>query len=154
MTRRSHLRASDADRELTIDRLHKASTEGRIAHDELEQRVSRALKALTYGELEETVADLPGPGARRVPSRRAGGGAGWALSVVRENPLLIVLAIPVLAVATAMLLAATILWATIMVVVMILGGRPHPGRSPWAHARRHGYGPPRRRTRSARGYWA
>jgi hypothetical protein len=147
VTRRANLRASDEDRDHIIDRLRKAATEGRIAAEEFEQRVSHALKARTYGELEQTVADLPGPRARRQPARHTS--AGWALSVVRENPVLILFAIPVLAVTAAMLLAATIVWATLMIVVMILGGRP---RGPWAHShRRRGYGPPRR---GARSYWA
>jgi hypothetical protein len=153
VTRRANLRASDEDRDHIIDRLRKAATEGRIAAEELEQRVSQALKARTYGELDQTVADIPGPRGRRQPVRRTS--AGWALSVVRENPLLIVVAIPVLAVAAAMLLAVAIVWATLMVVVLILGGRPHGPRGPhgpWAYSRRRqGYGPSRR---GARSYWA
>ena len=67
--KRANLRASDADRDHVVSRLHKAATEGRIASEELEQRVGHALKARTYGDLEKTVSDLPGPrprsGARR-----------------------------------------------------------------------------------------
>ncbi len=134
-------------------RLHKAATEGRIAAEELETRVSTALKARTYGELDATVADLPsqlGQHPRRQPARRSAG--GWALSTVRANPVLLLFAIPVLAVTAAMLLAATILWAVLMVVVMIVGGRPRAPRGPWMYTRqRRPYGPPRRGPRS---YWA
>ncbi len=142
MDRRAQLRASDADRDRIVDRLHRASTEGRIGHDELEQRVSDALKARTYGELEATVADLPGPGSRRAPARRSA--AGWAVSTVRANPLLLLVAIPVLAVTTAMLLAATIVWATVVIIVMVAGGGHRGPRSPWAVARHARYAPPRR----------
>ena len=153
--KRINLRASDADREHVVSLLHKAATEGRIASEELEQRVAHALKAQTYGELEQTVSDLPGGRAprprRQQPVRRSAG--GWALATVRANPMLLLFAIPVLAVTFAMLLAATVLWAVLMVVVMVLGGRPHPPRGPWMYNRhRRGYGPPRRgRPRS---YWA
>jgi hypothetical protein len=56
---RSRLRASDADREAVADRLRNAAAEGRILAHELEERVARALRARTYGELDAVVADLP-----------------------------------------------------------------------------------------------
>jgi hypothetical protein len=146
VNKRGSLRASDADRDQIIERLRKAATEGRIASEELEQRVSLALKARTYGELEATVADLPGHPERRPSARRSG--AGWALSAMRANPMLILFAIPVLAVTAAMVVAVTIIWAVLMVVAMVLGGRPprapHP---PWMYARRRGPRLPGR-------YWA
>jgi len=157
MTRRDSLRASDEDRDRIVAQLHTAAIEGRIASEELEQRVSDALTAKTYGELDATVVDLPGQapprrsGRREVSQRSA---AGWALTVVRHNPVLLLFAIPVLAVTAAMVMAMTIVWAVLMVVVMVLGGRPRAPRTPWAytrHARGRYSGPPHRRTRS---YWA
>jgi Domain of unknown function (DUF1707) len=151
--KRANLRASDADRDQVVTRLHKAATEGRIAAEELEQRVASALKALTYGDLEKTVADLPGPRPRqrRTPVKRTP--AGWALSAVRANPLLILFAIPVLAVTMAMMLAAAVIWMVLMAVVMILGGRAHGPRGPWMYTRRgRAFGPPRRG--GPRSYWA
>ncbi|MGH2858408.1 MAG: DUF1707 SHOCT-like domain-containing protein [Solirubrobacteraceae bacterium] len=161
MNRRAHLRASDADRDQIVERLRQAATEGRIAAEELEQRVSAALKARTYADLEATVADLPRDRdqergrdrdhhGRRAPTRRSAG--GWALTTVRSNPALLLFAIPVVAVTAAMLLAATIIWAVTMIVVMVLGGRPRPMRGPWIYTRaRRACGPPRRGPRS---YWA
>jgi hypothetical protein len=153
--KRANLRASDADRDHTVSLLHKAATEGRIAAEELEQRVSTALKARTYGELEATVADLPGGRVRRPtrkPAQRTAG--GWALATLRANPILILFAIPVVAVTVAMLIAATVIWAVLMIVMMVLGGghcRRVP-RGPWMYTRRgRHYGPPRRGPRS---YWA
>ncbi len=156
VTKVGSLRASDADREEIISRLHKAATEGRIAAEELEQRVSAALKARTYSELDATVADLPRQPARRLPAHgRRRSTAGWTLTVVKDHPLLLVFVIPVLAVTAAMVMAATIMWAVLMVVVMILGGHRRPPRaawSPWMYTRaRRPYGPPARRPRS---YWA
>jgi hypothetical protein len=141
MSKRGDLRASDADRDRIVDRLHKAATEGRIAAEELEQRVSTALKARTYGELEQTVSDLPSERSRRAPARRSS--AGWALAVMRDNPILILFAIPVLAVTAAMLLAATIVWTVLVLIVLMVGGRHRVGRPPWAYSRR-AFGAPRR----------
>jgi hypothetical protein len=150
--KRKDLRASDADRDHVVSLLHKAATEGRIAAEELEQRVSTALKARTYGELEATVADLPGGRVRRParkPARQTT--AGWALATLRANPILILFAIPVVAVTLAMLIAATVIWGVLMIVMMVVGGghcRRAP-RGPWMYTRRGGtYGPPRRGPRS------
>jgi hypothetical protein len=151
--KRANLRASDADRDQVVSRLHKAATEGRIVAEELEQRVAHALKAQTYGELETTVADLPGPRPRqrRAPARRTP--LGWALAGVRANPMLILFAIPVVAVTLAMMLAAAIIWMVLMAVMMVLGGRPRGPRGPWMYTRRgRGFGPPRRG--GPRSYWA
>jgi hypothetical protein len=153
--KRANLRASDADRDHVVSRLHKAATEGRIASEELEQRVGHALKARTYGDLEQTVADLPGPRPRqrRPPARRTA--FGWTVATVRANPMLILFAIPVVAVTVAMLIAAAVIWMVLMVVMMVLGGGrrgPMP-RGPWMYTRRgRAFGPPRRG--GARSYWA
>jgi hypothetical protein len=157
--KRANLRASDADRDQVVSRLHKAATEGRIAAEELEQRVAVALKARTYGDLEKTVADLPGPRPRqrRAPVRRTP--AGWALAAVRANPMLLLFAIPVVAVTLAMMLAAALIWMVLMVVVMVVGGGrrgPMGPRGPWMYTRRgRAFGPPRPGTHSpSRSYWA
>jgi hypothetical protein len=53
------LRAADADRERTAERLRAAAAEGRLSPDELEERLEVALAARTYAQLEAAVADLP-----------------------------------------------------------------------------------------------
>ena len=64
-----HLRTSDADRDQVAEQLRTAATEGRIATDELDERLGAALAARTYAELEALVADLPGTRpARRLPT--------------------------------------------------------------------------------------
>jgi hypothetical protein len=150
MARHGSYRASDEDRERIIERLHKAATEGRIAAEELEHRVSAALKARTYDELDSTVADLPigRPRREREPARRSA--PQWALSTVAHNPMLLLFAIPVVAVTAAMVLAATIMWSVLMIVVLVLGGRSRVGPPPWIYARRQAVRQVRRRT----GYWA
>ena len=141
MSRHGALRASDADRDQIIDRLHRAATEGRIASEELEHRVNAALRARTYAELDATVADLPGP---RTVSRRGAGTerprstGSWVLAVLRTHPILLLAAIPALAVTMAMLIAATVVWAVLMAVVLIIGGRHHGPPPPWAYRRAMG----------------
>lgn len=60
MSRRSALRASDADREGVAERLRRAAAEGRLLTEELEQRLESTFSARTYGQLEAQIADLPG----------------------------------------------------------------------------------------------
>src|SRR5437588_5413297 len=65
MARRSMLRAADHDREAVAERLRKATAEGRLLAEELEERLGAAFSARTYGELEALVADLPWDDGRR-----------------------------------------------------------------------------------------
>ena len=70
MARDAALRASDADRDAVAERLRAAAVEGRLDADELEQRVHVALRARTYGQLQQLLDDLPaGPGSWRERSR-------------------------------------------------------------------------------------
>jgi Domain of unknown function (DUF1707) len=55
------MRASDADREALTARLRDHYAEGRLTQDELDERVSVALSAKTFGELRSLTTDLPGP---------------------------------------------------------------------------------------------
>lgn len=55
------LRASDADREAVVERLHRAATEGRLDADELEERISAAYAAKHCTELDPLVADITPP---------------------------------------------------------------------------------------------
>jgi len=142
MSRHGAIRASDADRDQIVDRLHRAATEGRIASEELEHRVSIALKAKTYAELEATVDDLPGARSRpRTGLERRRSVGGWAVSTVRANPMLLVLVIPVLALTLAAVVTVTVLWGVFVLLTMMFGGRRHHGTPPWIHAARGGVGP-------------
>lgn len=149
MGRDGRLRASDADREQVVERLHAAATEGRLSSDELDERVHSALTALTYDDLDAVLDDLPRarprsdrPAAGREPIRRDEHRpaahrtvGGWALDAVRANPLLLFVMIPVVATAGAMLLAAAVTWLTLLAVVMLLGGHRARAlrnrRGPW-----------------------
>jgi hypothetical protein len=82
--RRPELRASDADREQVAERLRQAMSEGRLAAEELEDRLAGLFASRTYGELERLVRDLPAPpespppAHSRVPAR-VGGLAAFTL---------------------------------------------------------------------------
>jgi hypothetical protein len=140
------LRASDADREQIVDRLRKASAEGRLAAHELEHRVTTALKARTYSELDATVADLP---ADRKGRR---GGSQWAVSTVRAHPALLLVAIPIAMVVVAAVVAITVMWAAVMMIVLLLGHRGPMRGGPIGYAARRGLRPPPRGAGRPRGY--
>ena len=55
------MRAADADRERTAERLRDAAVEGRLHAEELEDRLEAALSASTLDGLDRLVADLPLP---------------------------------------------------------------------------------------------
>ncbi len=52
-------RAGSADRERTVGVLRAGFTEGRLSQDELDDRVTQAYAARTYGDLWALTADLP-----------------------------------------------------------------------------------------------
>ncbi len=85
MASHASLRASDADREQTVERLRCAAAEGRLLADELEQRIGRALGARTYGELGALLADLPRPR----PTRRSVRGLRPALALAIAIPVVL-----------------------------------------------------------------
>ena len=58
---RDLVRASDADRDRTVEALAGASAEGRLSLEEYSQRSEAALVARTLGELTTLTADLPAP---------------------------------------------------------------------------------------------
>ena len=55
----SLVRASDADRDRTVETLASASAEGRLTLEEYAQRSEAALVARTHGDLASLTADLP-----------------------------------------------------------------------------------------------
>jgi hypothetical protein len=54
------VRASDAERDATVERLRDAAGEGRLTLEELADRIDVATRAVTRGELAALLADLPG----------------------------------------------------------------------------------------------
>jgi Domain of unknown function (DUF1707) len=115
MARHSSLRAADADRDAVADRLRRATLEGRLEPDELEERLDAAFRARTYGELDALVRDLPGtpvarPRAQTVPVART----AFVLAVRVAAVLAIVGVVMVaLALTAAWWIIAALVWLTI-----------------------------------------
>ncbi len=65
------VRASDAEREATVRRLHAAATAGRLDADELEERIAGAYRARTRAELVPLTRDLPKERPKTVARRPA-----------------------------------------------------------------------------------
>ncbi len=84
------IRAADADRERTAERLRKAHAEGRLDMDEFQKRLEHCYEAKTYGELSQLVTDLPRQDEpdRRRPVVRLG---LWRVALVPILPILLVL---------------------------------------------------------------
>jgi hypothetical protein len=76
-------RASDAEREAVADRLREAAAEGRLDHEELEERVAAAYGARTHGELAAVTEDLPAPPAVVAP--RPVPGPMWRSDALRQR---------------------------------------------------------------------
>jgi hypothetical protein len=73
------VRASDAERDATIERLSAASGDGRLTLDEFSQRMDQASSAVTRAELDRLVADLPADegGAPAAVATRPAGRTTW-----------------------------------------------------------------------------
>ena len=121
MVREADQRVSDAERDEVVELLRQAAGEGRIGHDELDERLSGALSARTYRELNATVDDIPRRrrASQGVTARRGVG--TWALGTVRREPWLLVFAIPVVAVAFALALTALVMCLVVTVVMLAVG---------------------------------
>lgn len=135
MARRSALRASDADREHTAERLRDAAAEGRLLAEELEHRLGTAFSARTYAELDSVVADLPrerviGKARRRPPLRLR---PVTALALVVLFPVTVALAVTVV----LALVALVTVWAILVAVAgLVLGPRARALGGPWVIAAR------------------
>jgi Domain of unknown function (DUF1707)/Cell wall-active antibiotics response 4TMS YvqF len=80
------VRASDAERDATVERLSAATGEGRLTLEEFSQRMERATTAKTRAELDQLVADLPtgadADAAKGTVAARASAGPTWHVSPV------------------------------------------------------------------------
>jgi hypothetical protein len=131
MGRRATLRASDQDREHVAERLRHAVAEGRLLAEEFEHRLARALRARTYGELDQLVADLPGDRAGVVRRRRSVSPAVAVAGAVGVA----VLAVAVLALAALIVTGIAAAWAVWMFLAwFVFGCRPR--RRAYHHHRR------------------
>lgn len=153
VAKRSSLRASDADRDRVAERLKQAAAEGRILAHEFEDRLAAALRARTYGDLDDVVQDLPGARlASRPHSRTRDLIVAQPLAAAVVLVVATVMLFIVAAVVLAGLFALSSLWIVFALIMLV-------HRSGSSHRR---YGPPRggpggrqgqRGPRTTRGAW-
>ncbi len=70
--RKPGIRASDADRNRSADALSAHYAAGRLTLEEFQQRLDQAYAATTLGDLDDLMADLPGPGPSQLADQRDG----------------------------------------------------------------------------------
>jgi DUF1707 SHOCT-like domain len=88
--REPNLRAADADRERTAERLRVGHAEGRLDLTEFQERLELCLQAKTVGELDELVRDLPSDNERE---RSAARFSIWRWPVAPLLPILIAIVV-------------------------------------------------------------
>jgi Domain of unknown function (DUF1707) len=89
MMRNPNLRASDADRDATADRLRQHHTDGRLDQDEFQERLDRCFAATTVGELGELTRDLPTDTPRHRARARTGFGLLGCLRAIPIVPIIL-----------------------------------------------------------------
>jgi hypothetical protein len=75
------IRASDSEREHTVELLRRHSVDGRVTLEEFADRIERAYEAKTRDELEALTRDLPAATAPP-PERRQKGASRWIVSIM------------------------------------------------------------------------
>jgi hypothetical protein len=78
------IRASDAERDATLERLSAAAGDGRLTLEEFSQRMDRATTAKTRAELDRLVTDLPtdAGAAGTAVAERGPGRPSWHISPI------------------------------------------------------------------------
>ena len=132
------IRVSDADRDRVTVQLRDHFAAGRITPGELDERLSAALNAKTFGDLRRIMADLPGPvpaplGAAAPPLRDT---PAWAVRRRPRFPPLVLLGLlaALLIPGTGWLLAAFVNVILLFWVMTVAVGAVAFGRS---QRRRH-----------------
>ena len=135
------IRVSDADRDRVTAQLRDHFAAGRITPGELDERLSAALNAKTFGDLRRIMADLPGPvpaplSAAPPPLRAS---SAWAVRRHPPFPPLILLALlaTLLIPGTGWLLAAFVNLILLVWLMTAVVGAFAFGRS---QRRRHHHG--------------
>jgi hypothetical protein len=99
-------RIGDAEREQAATRLADAYAEGRLDHDEYDERLDAVWTARTHEDLALIFHDLPLPVAPPPPPPKAAAGwspPGWAVACLVVAALLLIAAEPFLAIALGVL---------------------------------------------------
>jgi hypothetical protein len=119
------MRISDADREQVTAKLREHYAAGRLNSEELDERISAALSAKTYGDLRRVMVDLPEPapvgGGTAVPPPYWAGPRWQGPPVVayRRGPRLLPLALLVLFAAVILPPVGFVFFAFLKVILLI-----------------------------------
>ena len=153
----SELRASDAERERVVHFLREHALLGRLTDDELEERIGLAYAAVTVGDLDRLIADLPrkqrpAPRAavsahrRPVASRRGGpppllAAFGIGALIMTGLPFALIGVVAALGVALiAVVFALSVVFGPLLLVALLIvlaSRRRRPPRSPMRWGPQH-----------------
>jgi hypothetical protein len=145
----SELRASDAERERVVTFLREHALLGRLNDEELEDRIGLAYAAVTVGDLERLIADLPRAGRpvqrpqspRRAPARRSGPppvliGVGIVALLCTGVPFAVLGTVLALGVALVMVVfALSFVLGPILLVALLILAASRRRRTPHHHWR-------------------
>ena len=113
------IRVSDADRERVAERLREHFAQGRLSSEELDERISAALGAKTFGDLRRIMTDLPEP---ELVQPQARGYAPWGpgpRGILVRGPRLFPLAMLALIAALVIPGAGWVFFAFLQVVLAL-----------------------------------
>jgi hypothetical protein len=113
------MRVSDADRERVTARLREHFAEGRLSSEELDERVTAALSAKTFGDLRRVMTDLPEPAPEVAQVPQSAPWAGRRGAVAWRGPRILPLAIIVLIAALVIPGAGWLFFAFLKVVLVL-----------------------------------
>lgn len=136
------IRVSDADRDRVTAQLRDHFAAGRITPSELDERISAALNAKTFGDLRRITADLPGPVPAPFHAAPRPQRAAPAWTVRRRHPpfppvIVLVLLAALLIPGTGWLLFTFVNAILVFWLLTFVGGALAFGRS---HRRWHQHG--------------
>lgn len=113
------IRVSDADRERVAERLREHFAQGRLSSDELDERITAALGAKTFGDLRRIMTDLPEPELVQPQASRSAPWGGRPGGVFVRGPRLFPLAIFALIAALVIPGAGWVLFAFFQVILAL-----------------------------------
>ena len=130
------IRVSDADRDRVTGQLRDHFAAGRITPSELDERLSAALNAKTFGDLRHIMADLPGPTpapVRTLQRPPLQGAPAWAVRRHRRPfpPLILLVLLAALLIPGSGWLLFTfvnvilVFWLMTIIAGALAFGRPH-----------------------------
>ena len=144
---RPELLASDADREHIAALLRHHSLEGRLTHDDLDERLGETYGARTIGQLWQTLRDLPVERAAAPvphPAPQGNSTAGkmvvWTLvgvAAVTVAPVAVALVFGLVAALLGVLFGLTVAFAPViaigaLIVLLVQRGLNRPAARSWA----------------------